>query len=140
MADLANARVLILAADGFEESELFDPRQALLDAGAQVTLASIKTDPIQGVVNDSEKARTITPAKLPEAPATPTPDGKLPIEVRDEFGGECLPINLPAKGGTGVVDCFFHLCEHKRVLKHNKMSLEYLRLFLSGSLFKLRHK
>ena len=61
MADLANARVLILAADGFEESELFDPRQALLDAGAQVTLASIKTDPIQGVVNDSEKARTITP-------------------------------------------------------------------------------
>lgn len=61
MADLANARVLILAADGFEESELFEPRQALLDAGAQVTLASIKTDPIQGVVNDSEKARTITP-------------------------------------------------------------------------------
>ncbi|KQN91607.1 peptidase C56 [Sphingomonas sp. Leaf67] len=61
MADLANARVLILAADGFEESELFDPRQALLDAGAQVTLASIRTDPIQGVVNDSEKARTITP-------------------------------------------------------------------------------
>lgn len=61
MADLANARVLILAADGFEESELFDPRQALLDAGAQVTLASINTDPIQGVVNDSEKARTITP-------------------------------------------------------------------------------
>ncbi|WP_230770358.1 DJ-1/PfpI/YhbO family deglycase/protease [Sphingomonas sp. Leaf4] len=61
MADLTNARVLILATDGFEESELFDPRQALLDAGAQVTLASIKTDPIQGVVNDSEKARTITP-------------------------------------------------------------------------------
>ncbi len=61
MADLTNARVLILAADGFEESELFDPRQALLDAGAQVTLASIKTDPIQGVVNDSEKARSITP-------------------------------------------------------------------------------
>ena len=61
MADLANARVLILATDGFEESELFDPRQALLDAGATVTLASIKTDPIQGVVNDSEEARKITP-------------------------------------------------------------------------------
>jgi protease I len=61
MADLANARVLIMATDGFEESELFDPRQALLDAGAQVTLASIATDPIQGVVNDDEKGRTITP-------------------------------------------------------------------------------
>lgn len=61
MADLSNARVLMLAADGFEEAELFEPRQALLDAGVQVTLASIKTDPIQGVVHDSEKGKTITP-------------------------------------------------------------------------------
>jgi protease I len=61
MADLSQARVLMLAADGFEEAELFEPRQALLDAGVQVTLASIGTDPIQGVVNDSEKGRTITP-------------------------------------------------------------------------------
>jgi protease I len=61
MADLSNMRVLMLAADGFEEAELFEPRQALLDAGVQVTLASIKTDPIQGVVNDSEKGKTITP-------------------------------------------------------------------------------
>ena len=38
MANLQNARVLMLATDGFEESELFEPRQALLDAGAQVTL------------------------------------------------------------------------------------------------------
>src|SRR5690606_16653114 len=27
--------------------------------------------------------------------------------LRDEFGTECLPINLPANGGTAVVDCFF---------------------------------
>jgi protease I len=49
--------VLILAADQFEESELFEPRQALLDAGASVTIASIKAEPIQGVKNDSEPAR-----------------------------------------------------------------------------------
>jgi protease I len=61
MADLKSARVLILATDGFEHSELFDPRQALLDAGAEVTLASIKTDPIQGVRNDSDPSETITP-------------------------------------------------------------------------------
>ena len=61
MADLSNARVLIMATDGFEQSELFKPRQALLDAGVQVTLASIKTDPIQGMEHDSEKADTITP-------------------------------------------------------------------------------
>jgi elongation factor G len=28
-------------------------------------------------------------------------------QIRDEFGPECLPINLPAKKGTQVVDCFF---------------------------------
>lgn len=61
MADLSRARVLILATDGFEDSELFEPRQALLDAGAQVTLASIKTDPIQGVKGDKDPTRTITP-------------------------------------------------------------------------------
>ncbi len=61
MADLSQARVLMLATDGFEQDELFKPRQALLDAGVQVTLASIKTDAIQGMVHDSEKGETITP-------------------------------------------------------------------------------
>jgi elongation factor G len=28
-------------------------------------------------------------------------------EIRDAFGPECLPINLPAKGRASVVDCFF---------------------------------
>ncbi len=27
--------------------------------------------------------------------------------IRDEFGAECLPLNLPAAEGVGVVDCFF---------------------------------
>ncbi|HVF93757.1 MAG TPA: DJ-1/PfpI/YhbO family deglycase/protease [Sphingomonas sp.] len=60
MADLSQARILMLATDGFENDELFKPRQALLDAGAKLTLASIKTDPIQGE-KDGEKADSITP-------------------------------------------------------------------------------
>ncbi len=28
-------------------------------------------------------------------------------DIREAFGPECLPINLPADGGTRVVDCFF---------------------------------
>ncbi len=28
-------------------------------------------------------------------------------QVRDTFGAECLPLNLPAQGGTSVADCFF---------------------------------
>ncbi|WP_010187569.1 type 1 glutamine amidotransferase domain-containing protein [Sphingomonas sp. PAMC 26605] len=65
MADLSNAHVLILATDGFEQVELFEPRQALLDAGVKVTLASDKTDPIQGM-NHDEKGDTITPDLLLE--------------------------------------------------------------------------
>jgi protease I len=54
------AKVLIIATDGFEQSELFKPRESLLDAGAEVTLASIGTDPIQGMEHH-EKGSTITP-------------------------------------------------------------------------------
>jgi elongation factor G len=28
-------------------------------------------------------------------------------EIREAFGRSCLPLNLPADGGTAVVDCFF---------------------------------
>jgi protease I len=60
MVDLSQARVLMLATDGFEQSELFEPRKALLDAGAQVTLASLKLDPITGE-KGGEKGDSITP-------------------------------------------------------------------------------
>ncbi len=63
MPDITTARVLILATDGFEQSELFGPRDALKDAGATVTLASIKKDPIQGMEHD-QKGATITPDML----------------------------------------------------------------------------
>ena len=29
-------------------------------------------------------------------------------EIQEAFGKECLPINLPAQGGTTVTDCFFN--------------------------------
>jgi elongation factor G len=31
----------------------------------------------------------------------------LVAEIRDEFGHECLPVDLPAEHGSQVVDCFF---------------------------------
>ncbi len=31
----------------------------------------------------------------------------LVASIRDEFGPECLPLNLPANGNAAVVDCFF---------------------------------
>ncbi len=32
----------------------------------------------------------------------------LVAALRDEFGTECLPLNLPAMGASAVVDCFFN--------------------------------
>jgi protease I len=60
MVDLSKARVLMLATNGFEQSELFEPRKALLDAGAQVTLAAPTPDPITGE-KGGEKGESITP-------------------------------------------------------------------------------
>jgi protease I len=60
MPQIANARVLIVAADGFEESELFGPREILQKRGAEVVLASLKTDPIQATVHD-DPGKTIRP-------------------------------------------------------------------------------
>ena len=40
MGELAGRHVLIMATDRFEESELFEPRERLLSAGARVSLAS----------------------------------------------------------------------------------------------------
>lgn len=48
MPNISDARILIIATDGFEDSELMDPRQTLIDRGAQVTLASLDTKEIAG--------------------------------------------------------------------------------------------
>jgi protease I len=65
MPSVANARILIVATDGFEESELFGPREILQGRGARVTLASLKRDPIQATVHD-DPGKTIRPDLLIE--------------------------------------------------------------------------
>ena len=46
---IANRRVAILATDGFEQSELEEPLNALKEAGAKVSIVSPKTGEIQGM-------------------------------------------------------------------------------------------
>lgn len=60
MARISESRVLIVATDGFEESELFGPREILQKRGAEVVLASLKRDPIQATIHD-DPGRTIRP-------------------------------------------------------------------------------
>src|SRR5438046_6824550 len=60
MPRIPNSRVLIVATDGFEEWELFGPREILQNRGAEVVLASLKRDPIQATVHD-DPGKTIRP-------------------------------------------------------------------------------
>ena len=60
MPTIPNARVLIVATDGFEEWELFGPRQILQQRGADVVLASLNRDPIQATIHD-DPGKTIRP-------------------------------------------------------------------------------
>ena len=42
MSELTGLRVAVLATDGFEETELTEPLRALEDAGARVTIVSLR--------------------------------------------------------------------------------------------------
>jgi elongation factor G len=53
---------------------------------------------------DRELCRLIVVNKIDRADARPA---EVLEELRAAFGPECLPLDLPAAGGTGVVDCFF---------------------------------
>jgi protease I len=57
---IPDSRVLIIATDGFEEWELFGPRQIFQKRGAEVVLASPKRDPIQATIHD-DPGKTIRP-------------------------------------------------------------------------------
>ena len=60
MPGIDQASILIMATDGFEESELFGPLAILRARGATVMLASPSLAPIQATVRD-DPGRTIRP-------------------------------------------------------------------------------
>lgn len=95
MPQIPDARVLIVATDGFEEWELFGPRQILQDRGAEVVLAAPKRDPIQATVHD-DPGKTIRP------------DLTVDEAVADDFDALILP------GGVRNPD---HLRTNVRVIQ-----------------------
>jgi len=60
MPGIDGAKILIMATNRFEESELFGPREILLSKGAKVSLASLDRDEIMATIHD-DPGRTITP-------------------------------------------------------------------------------
>jgi protease I len=83
MATLDGCRVAVLATDGFEESELTEPVQALEEAGAEVTIVSLKPGKIRASRKDKEKGieirvdRTIDEADAREFDAVHLPGGAV---------------------------------------------------------------
>jgi protease I len=67
MANLSNFRVAVIATDGFEESELTEPIQALKEAGARVEILSDKKDFIQGVRHFNKGVRVSVDRLLHES-------------------------------------------------------------------------
>ena len=47
MTNISNAKIAILATDGFEKSELFEPRKQLMEAGADITIVSLESGSIK---------------------------------------------------------------------------------------------
>ncbi len=48
MPSISEAKVLMIATDGYEDSELLEPRRILRERGADVTLASLEKGEIEG--------------------------------------------------------------------------------------------
>jgi protease I len=90
MTDLSSKKILIMATDGFEQSELFTPLEKLRAMGATVDIASIKTGPIKGWDTDDwgkavEATRSIADTDAGDYDAIVLPGGQInPDKLRVE--------------------------------------------------------
>ncbi|MFP7722020.1 elongation factor G [Lysobacter sp. A3-1-A15] len=90
-----------------------DFRGPALSALAAVETVLVVIDASQGVeygtrrMMEHAQARRLCRAVVVNRIDQPGADPARALEaVRQAFGVQCLPINLPAAGGTGVIDCF----------------------------------
>jgi len=92
-----------------------DFRGPTLSALAAVETCAIVVDAVHGIGHLTRRmmerakarglARVIVVNRIDAEGARPE---ALTETLRHEFGSECLPLNLPAQGGSTVVDCFFN--------------------------------
>jgi protease I len=99
--------VLIMATDGFEQSELFGPLEILIGRGAEVRLASPSASPIQATVLDDpgkviRPDLTIAEAKAEDFDALLLPGGvRNPDTLRADAGAIAL-IRAFAEAGKPI--------------------------------------
>lgn len=101
---LKNKKIAILVANGFEQVELTEPRQALLDAGAQVYIVSPESEQVQGWHHYDKADFFPVDVKLEDANA-------------EDYDGLLLP------GGTVNPD----------QLRINKQAVQFVRAFFAAS-------
>jgi protease I len=82
MADISDKRIMILSANGFEQSELMVPKQTLEEAGAKVDIVSLKVGEIRGWKGGDwgetiDVDRTIDAVSVDEYDALVIPGGQM---------------------------------------------------------------
>ena len=92
-----------------------DFRGAALCAFAAVETVAVVVNAANGIEHGTrrmmERARERGLARLLVINKVDADVAALPALVdalREEFGSECLPVNLPTDSGNNVLDCFFH--------------------------------
>ncbi len=94
-------KALIISADGFEDSELVEPRRRLLKAGIDIDIASLHKGPITGKHGHSVDANLQVSEVHAEAyEALILPGGKAPERLRQsrnvlELSREFMRVNKP---------------------------------------------
>ena len=90
MSTLSNKKIAVLAADGYEQSELEQPVEALKNAGATVEIVSLKIGEIKAMKdhewsNSVKVDRTVSDAKVSDYDGLLLPGGVLnPDTVRGD--------------------------------------------------------
>ncbi|MGZ5211377.1 MAG: type 1 glutamine amidotransferase domain-containing protein [Kaistella sp.] len=119
MSNLKDKKVAVLAADGYEQSELESPVEALKNAGATVEIVSLKSGEIKAMKghewsNSVSVDRTVANAKVSDYDALLLPGGVLnPDAVRTDkdalhfvkgFFNEQKPVAAICHGPQTLID------------------------------------
>src|SRR5689334_23084472 len=107
--DHAGIHVNLIDTPGFA-----DFRGPTLSALSAVETVAIVVNAGSGVENGVRRMMEVAKSRglcrvlvINRIDAEPAKLGALLDQLREEFGNECLPLNLPANDGKSVVDCFF---------------------------------
>ena len=129
---LQGKKIAILATDGFEQSELLSPRDALLNAGADIDIVSVKEGEITGWDEDKWGDKVSVDKLVTNASASDYDALMLP-------GGLFNPDTLRQdKHAKAFIDGFFG-AEKNKPLQLFAMPLGYLPKLINYATVPLHH-